>query len=54
MTKTIKEFSVEELKALAWDTLVSIEQGQNNLKLINQELADRAKPVEAPEEKKGK
>jgi hypothetical protein len=42
-----------ELKALAYDQLATIEMCQNNLKLINQELAERSKkePVETPKKK---
>ena len=51
MQKTIKDFSVTELKAMAFDQIVSIEQSQNNLKVINQELVSRQeKPVETTEE----
>lgn len=37
----IKEMSINELKALAYDQLAIIEQTQNNLKLINQEILER-------------
>lgn len=49
----IQEMTVEQLKAMAYDTLVkamaydtlvSIEVGQNNLKVINQEIAKRSTP----------
>ncbi len=42
MNKEIKDMSVVELKAIAFDVLAGIEQGQNNLRVINQELANRA------------
>jgi hypothetical protein len=48
----IEQMTVEQLKALAYDSLVLIEQSQNNLKLINQELAKRAEVKEVPEAKK--
>jgi len=37
----IKEISISELKALAYDQLTLIEQAQNNLKIINQEILER-------------
>ena len=46
----MEKYTDEQLKALAYDSLVAIEQQQNNLKLINQELAKRIKPAEAPVE----
>lgn len=36
--------SVVELKALAYDVVAGIEQGQNNLRLINQEIAKKSEP----------
>lgn len=49
--KTIKDFSVVELKALAYDEIVKVEQAQNNIKVINQELIARSQPpVESKEE----
>ena len=45
MQKTLKEFTEVELKALAFDTLVLIEQNQKNLQIINNELQSRAKPT---------
>ena len=41
--KTIKDFTVVELKSMAYDALATIEQAQANIKAINQELAERAK-----------
>ena len=40
--------SVTELKALAFDTLVSIEQQQNNLRAINAEIAKRNQKADEP------
>ena len=37
----IKTLSETELKALAFDEMVKIEHAQNNLRVINQELANR-------------
>lgn len=42
--KTIKDFSIVELKALAYDEIVKMEQAQNNIKVINQELVARSQP----------
>jgi len=39
--KTLKEHSVIELEALAYRQLVSIDQAQANLKIINEELKSR-------------
>lgn len=37
----ISKLSVTELKALAYDVLVVMEQNQNNLKIINAEIQKR-------------
>lgn len=42
---TIQELTTEQLKATAYDTLVKIEQYQNNLKIINGEIAKRNTPM---------
>lgn len=39
----IKEMSLEQLKSIAYDNLVQIEQCQNNLKLLNAEIVERSK-----------
>ena len=39
----IKEMSLEALKALAYDQLALLEQTQANLRLINQEIAEKTK-----------
>ena len=49
MQKQISEFTIVELKSLAYDQLVLAEQAQNNLKIINTEIAKRN---EAPVENK--
>lgn len=41
--KTIKDYSITELKALVYDSLAIIEQNQNNIKFINEELSKRTK-----------
>lgn len=49
MNKTLKDLTLEQIKALAFDTLVDIEKFQNNLRILNQEIAERSK--EKPQEK---
>lgn len=52
MNKKITDYTDTELKALAFDCMVSIEQQQNNIKVINQELTRRAEqPKEEPKKK---
>jgi hypothetical protein len=41
--KTIEHMTTEALKAMVYDILVMIQQGQNNLNLIQAEIAKRAK-----------
>ncbi len=54
MQKTIKDFTITELKAMAFEQIQQMEISQNNLKAINQELASRETPREtsykAPEQ----
>jgi len=47
--KTLKDFTVTELKAIAYETIVQIEQYQLNIKAINQEIASRQVPPTQPE-----
>jgi hypothetical protein len=37
----LKELSILELKALAYDVLSQLEANQNNLRLLNQEISSR-------------
>lgn len=37
----IEELTLEQLKSLAYDCLLQIEQSQNNLKIINAEIGKR-------------
>lgn len=46
--------TLEELKVMAYDQLVVLEQTQNNLKVINQEIAKRQVKEEVKEEVKDK
>lgn len=41
MEKKITDFSVVELKSLAYDELTKIELCQNNLRLLNTEISKR-------------
>jgi hypothetical protein len=40
--KDLKDMTIVELKALAFDILVGIEQGQKNLQMVNQMIKDKA------------
>ena len=46
--KPITEQTIQELKALAYDQLATIEACQNNLKLINAEITKRNTPTIEP------
>ena len=55
--KTLKDATVEELKAAAYDALRNIEIQQNNLRVINEEIIKREnepkiEPVKTEKEKK--
>ena len=39
--KTLEQMTLSELKALAYDVLVQIQQGQNNLAIIQAEMQKR-------------
>jgi uncharacterized coiled-coil protein SlyX len=41
MENQISEYTITELKAIAYDQLAILEQTQNNIRVINQELAKR-------------
>ncbi len=44
MEKQLSDFSITELKAIAYDQMALIEQCQTNLRSINQELGKRLQP----------
>lgn len=45
----ITKMNVQELKAVAYDLIAEIERMQNNLRLVNQEIAKKSeKKVEKP------
>ena len=46
MNKELKDYTDVELKALAYDIIAQVQSLQNNLGVINQELANRNKPTE--------
>lgn len=46
------KYTVEQLKALAYDQMVSLERSQTNLRLINAELSKREEAPKEPKKKK--
>lgn len=46
----ITDKTIEELKVMAYDAISNIELNQHNLKVINEEIAKRQKPIELPTE----
>ena len=48
----ITKLTIEQLKALAYDEINLLEQTRNNIKLINTELTNRQKDVQAKPAKK--
>lgn len=48
MDKQLSDFTVVELKALAYDQMAQLELCQNNLRVINQELSRRLNPTPPP------
>lgn len=50
MTKQVSEFTDIELKAIAYETVIALEQNKANLQAIQQELQRRAElaPVQEP------
>lgn len=48
MEQQLQSMSVTELKAAAFDQIVTVEQAQNNLKFINQELNKRFQQQSTP------
>lgn len=46
----LNEMSLTALKALAYDQLVQLEQVQGNLKVINQQIANKLKETQMTEE----
>lgn len=48
----IKNLTIQELKSLAYDTLVLIQNSQANLGVINNEIALRQKEVKEVKEEK--
>lgn len=52
MQKKISELTDIELKALAYDHTIAIQNSQNSINLINQELIRRQQPVSKDEPSK--
>ena len=56
MNTDVKQMDIKELKSIAYDILASMENLQNNLKVVNGEIAERNKQpnpplqIEAPKE----
>ena len=46
----LKEMNLVELKAIAYDTFAGIQNLQNDLMIINQEIATRSQRIEIPRE----
>jgi hypothetical protein len=47
MNKQLSEYTDIELKAIAYDELQKLQIAQNNIKIINDELAKRIQAVKA-------
>ena len=45
----IKTLTIEQLKSMVYDQLVTVETAQSNIKLLNQEIANRSKPEQLDE-----
>ncbi len=46
----LKTLDVKELKAMAYDQMAVTENAQKNLQIINQVIAEKSQPKEAPKE----
>ena len=46
MEKKLSDLTVVELKSLAYDELARIEQSQSNLRVLNQEINNRAQQAQ--------
>jgi len=49
--KKIEEYSINELKVIAYDELVKLEMAQNNIAILNKRIAELSKTPEIKEEK---
>lgn len=52
--KPLEQYTIDGLKILAYDTLVSIEQSQNNMKIINARIQELSVPKPKEVKKDGK
>ena len=50
--KPLEQYTVDELKVLAYDNMALAEQSQKNLQVINARIAELSKLPEVKEEKK--
>ena len=50
MERQLSDFTVTELKALAYDQMAQLELAQNNLRAINQELSKRLQSQAPPQQ----
>ena len=48
-----KEMTLEQLKSLAYDLIVQLEQTRQNLSIINAEIQEKSKPGPITEVKSG-
>ena len=46
MEKKLSDLTVIELKSLAYDELARLESAQSNLRILNQEIANRAQQTQ--------
>lgn len=51
MKQTLSDYSITELKAIAYDQLATIERAQANLRAVTQEIEKRANLSPVVEEK---
>jgi len=47
----LKTMSLEKIKSLAYDQMVELERVQNNLRIINAEIAEKSKELPVKKEK---
>lgn len=50
----LTKLTIEQLKALAYDSIVDLERIQNNLKFLNEEISKRKTPLPVKEIKDDK
>jgi hypothetical protein len=45
MNNKLEQFTSEQLKAMAYDEMAKLEVAQNNLRILNQEIAKRVQEI---------